>query len=249
MKNILPNSPARTKLVFGNARWRRKPKIIAISESTKKDIVEILKINPDKVVVTYLASSIHEAEEKNIFGGSLPREYILFVGKRSGYKNFINCLIGMRDLLLREQGLRLVCAGGEPVTSNERETIRKLNLEDKIIFLEASETNLRTFYKEARVLVYPSQYEGFGLPILEAFAAGCAVALSKTSSLPEVCGEAGEYFEPLEPDSIGKAVEKILYDDSKRAELIAKGKDRLKLFSWEKTARETAEVYRSVLQG
>ncbi len=106
---------------------------------------------------------------------------------------------------------------------------------------------LAGYYRMASAFVYPSLYEGFGIPPLEAMSFDCPVVCSGVSSIPEVVGNAGEMFDPYDPDSIRMAIERVVSDDALRQTLIARGKERLKLFSWKRCAQETLDIYRRVL--
>lgn len=219
-------------------------KIIAISHHTKKDLMDIYGIPSEKIEVTYLSHSINcniieEVEE-------LPKDYILFVGQRNLYKNFKNFLEAFYLLSKENSNLNLVCTGA-PFNPEEIEQIKKYELEDRVKRYFVSEGQLNFLYKNAQCFVYPSIYEGFGIPILEAFACECPVSLSNASCFPEVAGDAGSYFDPHDPYSIKISMEKILTDISYRNSLIYKGCERLKLFSWKKTAQETADIYKSIL--
>ena len=103
------------------------------------------------------------------------------------------------------------------------------------------------FRSSASIFVYPSLYEGFGIPLLEAMALDCPIACSNTSSLPEVVGNAAEFFNPQQPDSMTNAIENVLFSSDKSTELVKLAREQVKKFSWEKTAKETKEVYLSLL--
>jgi glycosyltransferase involved in cell wall biosynthesis len=126
--------------------------------------------------------------------------------------------------------------------------IRTHGLSERVIHFSAPSTEeLSSVYHFAAVFCYPTLYEGFGIPLLEAFACGCPVAASSTSSLPEVAGWAAEFFDPLSVDSIAAAVERVVLSPSRSRELIAEGSDRLRSFSWSDSALKTIQVYRDSL--
>ena len=118
---------------------------------------------------------------------------------------------------------------------------------DRITHINGDENLLRSLYKNAEFFIYTSKYEGFGIPILESFSQNCPVLCSNTSSLPEVAGDAAIYFNPDDYTSISEAIEKIIYSNNEKGNLIKKGRERLKLFSWEKCAEETNKVYKKIL--
>jgi glycosyltransferase involved in cell wall biosynthesis len=216
-------------------------KIIAISHSTKTDIRELYpEIKEDKIVVTHLGTS---AKKLNIKAEKT--DYILFTGQRGAYKNFDIFVRAVAPLLLKYD-LRLVCTGGG-LNRRERQSVVDLGIGDRIICKFATENDLQNLYSGALAFVFPSLYEGFGIPVLEAFAAGCPAVLSNTSSLPEVGGNAAVYFDPRSMDEIRTGVEKIVSSPSLRIDLAKRGQERLKEFSWERCALETCKVYEQIV--
>lgn len=218
--------------------------IIAISASTKNDLVELHGVDPDKVHVVHLGSSFGAAVQNESPAASFP--YILYVGKRDAYKNFPKFLTAVSPLLNRDK-LTLICAGGGVFTDEEQALIRQLNLESLVTYRPINDKTLQGLYGSARVFVFPSLYEGFGIPVLEAFACGCPCVLSNTSSLPEVADDAALYVDPTNEISITQAVEQVITDDALRNSLIAKGYQRLNQFSWERTVAQTLAVYEKCL--
>ncbi|MGA2642914.1 MAG: glycosyltransferase family 1 protein [Spirochaetia bacterium] len=219
---------------------RRASLIIAVSANTKNDLCRLLDVPPEKVTVIPHATSLS-------FDGSprlVDRPYLLHVGGRSGYKNFA-ALLEAAALLLPRHGLDLVCAGGEDFSRAEVAAMREHGIADRVRHFKAlSAGQLTSLYHFASVFVYPSLYEGFGLPLLEAFACGCPVAASRSSCIPEVAGDAAEIFDPRLVDSVAAAVERVLCNPSRSRQLVEAGMARLSFFSWEKTAAKTLEVYR-----
>ncbi len=233
-KNLLE----RKQLLADNAA-----KVIAISESTKSDMIEILGIHPDKIEVIYHASSINalSAANQSIF----PFPYLLYVGNRIDYKNF-NFFLHSVSSLLHKGEVKLVCAGGGKLNQEEVQLIRKLNIKNEVFQISFDDGMLATLYKHAEAFVFPSLYEGFGIPILEAFSCGCPCLISNVSSMPEVAGNAAVYFDPTDSLSIENAVSSILHDKDKLDELRKLGFSRYKNFSWDKTYKETVRIYHSV---
>ncbi len=226
---------------------RRASRIIAISENTKRDIVRMCNVDEGKITVVYLANSLDpEAAGKTDL--SIPGNYILFVGDRHAYKNFEFFAESIAPLLSEDNGLFLVCAGSKNFTPEESSLFDRHKLVRQVIHVPFSDDGvLINLYRKAACFVYPTLYEGFGIPILEAFACGCPVVVSNTSSLPEVAGDAGIYFDPTDAGSILEAVRRAVYDPEIRRAVVNKGTQQLKKFSWDKCARETADVYRSVM--
>ena len=151
-------------------------------------------------------------------------------------------------ILKKTEDLKLVCAGGPNFNKSEKKLIKNFDLEGKVIRLPITyNEHLISYYKNALCFVFPSIYEGFGFPILEAFQCGCPVICSNASSFPEVAGNAALYFDPYDTQSIEKAIEQILQDKSLRKNLVKNGYERLNNFSWQKTAELTKETYKKVL--
>lgn len=226
----------------------RADHIICISESTRSDLIEFLQVPPEKVSVILLGfDQLHEspATPPEKVAGSKP--FILFVGLRDGYKNFKGLLQAYAASKTLRDDFDLVVFGGKPFDPIEMELIRGLGLDPSHVRkVEGNDRDLGVLYQSAHLFVYPSYYEGFGLPPLEAMAHHCPVATSNSSSIPEVVGDAAELFFPDQVDSIRQSIEKVAYDDAYRTELVSRGLSRLKLFSWEKCAAETRLVYQAV---
>lgn len=222
-------------------------RIIAISENTKKDIIEFYNVNEDKIDIVYHGNPL-EIPANIPTAEGLPEKYILFVGQRSKYKNFINFLISIAEFLKEDKDLYLLSAGGFPFNKSEKEIIKSLNLESKVLYKPIeNDLNLIQFYKNAICFVFPSLYEGFGFPILESFQCGCPLLCSNTSSFPEVAADAALYFDPYDEISIKNSIEKVLNDSNLRKSMIEKGFLQAQKFSWIKTTNETKKVYEKVL--
>ena len=223
----------------------RADKIIAISESTKRDLVDLLDINPSKIDVIYLGSSF--TPEKIIQSAQLDdKPYLLFVGNRSMYKNFKGLATAIHPLLKRYE-MRLVCAGGGAFTKVEKDFIHSLKSDASIVQAPIDDKALSILYQNAFAFIFPSLYEGFGIPVLEAFACGCPCIVSNVSSLPEVAGNAALYIDPTVSDSITHAVERLINDSTLREILIHKGKEQLTKFSWQRTVDETISMYQTIV--
>jgi glycosyltransferase involved in cell wall biosynthesis len=225
-------------------------KIIAISNNTKKDLMEIYKIPEDQICVTHLASSFNSIYENQDYEKlNYDNEiYLLFVGNRSFYKNFLFFLESISSLLNSENNLFLYCVGGESINREEIAMIQKLGLGKKIKFFpNPNNFQLSEFYRKAVCFIYPSLYEGFGIPLLEAMNSNCLVACSDTSSLPEVAGNAAFYFDPNDNNSILKTVKEAVYNTTKRDIMYKKIQEQREKFSWEKTFQKTLSVYKNVL--
>jgi len=134
-----------------------------------------------------------------------------------------------------------------PFTNEEKQSFKNMNILHKVHHVKVNDIILKNLYKSARAFVFPSLYEGFGLPVLEAFSCGCPAILNNSSSLPEIGGDGAIYFEQGDSKSIICAVETVLFNEKYREDLIKKGSERLKFFSWNKTAISTKKVYDSLL--
>lgn len=233
------------------SQWKRElvekaSRVIAISESTKRDLVRIFGTPEDKISVVHLANSL-TSNVDGISTVALPEKYILFVGERIRYKNFDRFISSISNVLKQESGLYVICAGGGEITQEESARFRSLEIADRVIQYSVDDGTLRHLYNTAIMFVFPSLYEGFGMPVLEAFFCRCPVILSNTSSFPEVAGEAAFYVDPLDEAAIENAVTRLLSDTEMREGLINAGLERVKQFSWEKTASLTKSVYESVV--
>ena len=229
-------------------------KIIADSNSTKKDLMNHFNIPEEKIRVILLAADekfkplsnkeIKEAKQKY----SLNFPFILYVGTLEPRKNIPSLIKAVYKLKKKNLQYKLVIAGKKGWKYKEIfETINKLNLQNDVVFTGyVSDEDLPALYNAADMFVYPSIYEGFGLPPLEAMACGTPVITSNTSSLPEVVGDAGIMIDPPDVDGLADAMHKVLTDGGLRADMTKKGLERAKIFSWEKCARETLEVYEEV---
>jgi glycosyltransferase involved in cell wall biosynthesis len=180
---------------------------------------------------------MHPKQDLNIYG-----RYILYVGSRGGYKNFNNLLKAFQSLTLKDKNLKLLCVGS-PFSKKELEILKELKIDKNIMIMGVNETKLNQLYSHALAFVYPTQYEGFGMPILEAFSNDCPVCLSDTSCLPEIAKDGGIYFDPLKPESIADAIQKTITDSKFSDKMIKAGKNRLLEFSWEKCIEQTQKTY------
>jgi glycosyltransferase involved in cell wall biosynthesis len=226
--------------------------IIAISENTKQDIIKFTDVDPNRVQVIHLGNPFEYVNDPpQIIISSEPpafgKSYLLFVGGRPAYKNFNFFIESMAELLRKNEELHVVCAGSLPFTNEEKQSFKDMNILHKVHHVKVNDIILKNLYKNARAFVFPSLYEGFGLPVLEAFSCGCPVILNNSSSLPEIGGDGAIYFEPGDSKSIIYAVETVLFNEKYREDLIKKGSERLKFFSWNKTAISTKKVYNSLL--
>ena len=226
-------------------------RILSISQQTTNDIVRFYQIKEDKIETIYLGVDPHfrrlkdEATKKEFLAKyDLSRPFFLYVGNRRFIKNFLNLLQAYSMFTCRDD-IDLVAVGGEEsFTQDEFMLIKALTPHVRLLpWLNDEE--LVMAYNTALAFVYPSLYEGFGLPILEAMACGTPVLASNVASIPEVGGEAVRYFRPQDPDDIKEALEDIL-DADRRQELSKKGREQAQLFTWDETAQRTLATYREL---
>jgi len=219
--------------------------IIAISESTKRDIIELLGISPNTIKVTYLAGSLPVPVSSVPIDG-MPKKYILYVGHRGWYKNFNFMLESLDNIFERYPDVHLVSVGGDPFNELEQSLIDRSKGKGRIKHLYASDRQLAQLYANALVYINPSKYEGFGIPVLEAMSCGCPALISNVTSLPEVGGSAAHYFDPTDHRSLQEAIYPLIDDDEVRRKAREKGLEQAARFTWDKTAEETATIYRSL---
>lgn len=224
--------------------------IICISEHTKTDLTEIYGISPDKISVVYLGVDMVPSVKDELPVAVRVKPYLLYVGARKGYKNFSALLDAYANSKELRDKYNLIAFGGGDFTKDEQIQIlsKQLKVGVNVIQLGGSDELLSSLYKHASVFVYPSLYEGFGLPPLEAMSQKCPVVCSNTSSIPEVVGNAGEYFDPYNSDDLSRAITSVLSDKSRQNELVVNGTKRIGMFSWDACANNTLDVYRKVLQ-
>ena len=227
-------------------------RVICVSQRTAEDLMRMLRVPAAKISVTHLGYS--EAFSRVSSGplDSTPgaRPYLLYVGHRSRHKNFERALRAYASSARLRSDFDLVAFGGVPFERQERALLETLGLRlESVRRLTGSDDDLAVAYRAAHALIYPSEYEGFGLPPLEAMSCGCPVICSNASSIPEVVADAGEYFDPLEVESIRRAVEQVCYGDARRRDLAQRGLRRCYDFSWDRCAAETLEIYKRTLAG
>lgn len=245
-----------TEKVKKNLQWTDL--ILSSSESTKQDIIKYLQVDTNKICITPLASRYHSdflstqniEELNNQVTYDFSQAYLLFVSTIEPRKNIIAIISAFNYLkqkykiphnlvLIGRKGWHYKPIFSAIANSPWTNQIYHLNyLSDELVAL---------FYAKADVFVYPSHYEGFGLPVLEAMTLGTPVVTSNTSSLPEVAGDAALLINPNQPIQLAEAILKLISDSQLRQEFIKKGKERAKLFSWERTAKETLKAYRSIV--
>ncbi len=250
-KNRLP-----LKLLMKSSA-KKAARIIAISESTKKDIIKFIEIQPEKIRVIYPGvsknfSPLNDENDGVILDSlKLSPGYILTVGTLEPRKNLIRLLNAYKMIVSGDGEIpQLVIVGGHGwLKVDINKIVDSLGLSKKVLFTGyVSDNDLPALYRNAKIFVYPSLYEGFGLPPLEAMACGIPVISSDTSSIPEVVGDAGLLVDPYRTDEIARAINIVLRNEELYTRLKRAGITRSGLFSWDKTAQETIKLYQEVIE-
>jgi glycosyltransferase involved in cell wall biosynthesis len=250
----LPN-----RLALGYARAsiglaaRRATRVMTVSESSKRDILRFVDVAPDKIDVIYNSYDERfgmEPREEDVVRVreryQLHDEFVLYAGNVKPHKNLERLIEAFS--LVRKRGLdhlKLVLIGDDISKYTAlRRAVHKYQLHKYVRFIGyLPEETLAVMYRLAGVFVFPSLYEGFGLPPLEAMASGTPVVTSNVSSLPEVAGDAAVLVDPYDPQAIAGGIERVLCDETLRLELRAKGLARARQFSWETSVRRVREIY------
>jgi glycosyltransferase involved in cell wall biosynthesis len=223
--------------------------IICVSEASRRDLLRFYSVAEERTRVIYhgFAPFLKPVNDQNqTYGESL--QYILFVGARGAYKNFM-ALLEAYTTSGAAVDYELVAVGGGEFVAAELEKINQLGIMKRIKLIpKATDEVLAATYKNAALLVYPSLYEGFGFPPLEAMSMGCPVLTANTSSMPEVCGEAAFYFDPKDPEALRCALERALSDAEGTERKKDMGYQQVARYRWERTADETLNLYRRVLE-
>jgi glycosyltransferase involved in cell wall biosynthesis len=236
---------------------KKAARIIAVSENTKKDIIKFLRIEQEKIKVVYPGvsnnfSPVKKENDRMILNKfKLSPGYILTVGTLEPRKNLFR-LICAYKMIAANEGIipQLVIAGGQGWLKEDiNKVVDSLGLRKKVVLIGyVSDTDLPALYRNAIIFVYPSLYEGFGLPNLEAMACGTPVISTNTSSIPEVVGEAGLLVDPYRPDEMARAITDVLRNEELCTRMKRAGITRSVLFSWDKTAQETIKLYHEVIE-
>ncbi len=215
------------------------------SNNTKEDVVRLLGVAPERITVIHRGSPEVEVVKEDAIVDS---PYFLFVGARDVYKNFMGLLNDYQLFHQRVSDVILICVGA-PFSEAERKIIQDKGLSNVVVRVSADDKQLKNLYAHAQAFIFPSRYEGFGLPVLEAMAYGCPLLLNNRSCFPEVAGDAALYFnsDGGASELPGLLQEVMGWDSEKRKDVIKKGYNRLELFSWKKAAEQYAELYQSLL--
>lgn len=220
--------------------------ILCISENTKRDLLERYSLPEERVWVTYLATDFNP----NFGYGNEyipPEPFFLYVGRRHTYKNFNSLLTAFSKIISKVPDIRL-CVVGSQFNSSEQTIIAQMNINKQIQHFDyITDSHLAKLYRNCIAFVYPSLYEGFGIPLLEAMICQAPVIASNTSSIPEVVGDAGLLFDPSSISDLADRLIFLLENTAERERLMAKGLEQTQKFSWDKTVTKTVEAYRYII--
>ena len=225
---------------------RSATRFIAVSETTKRDFMELYKVPEDRIDVVYHGPSYSDAQAPE-GDNPFPWPYLLYVGKRNGYKNFRFFARAVAPWLRDRGAFRLVCTGA-PFRAEEGRLLHDLGIRDRCLSRFFPEDRMGSVYRHAFAFVYPSRYEGFGIPILDAFAAGCPAVLNRASCFPEIGGDSALFFEDGDESSLLAALDRLENDSRFRSRLVASGKERVRHFSWKTAAERTYRCYERAIR-
>jgi glycosyltransferase involved in cell wall biosynthesis len=221
--------------------------VVTISGATKADLLRFSKVPAERVRVVHLGVGTRLLWQP-AWGrpDGLPDRFLLFVGKRGGYKNFDGVAGALARILAETPDLHLVCVGGGPLSPTERTPFDDVQVADRLRQIQADDRALAWCYAHAAAFVFPSRYEGFGLPILEAFINRCPAVLAERSCFPEIGGEAARYFDPDRPETLVDLVGRLLAAPDERRRLGEAGALRARDFTWARMAEAHAALYREL---
>lgn len=223
--------------------------VIASSEFTRRTLLDTYEVDPEAVVTVHIAA--RPLPPSGTSGLALPERYVFYPAATWHHKNHVRLLEAFARRLRRDPDLRLVLTGLRMSGADAVEdAVARLGLRERVVHLGyVTPRELADLYAGARAMVFPSLFEGFGIPLLEAMMAGCPIVASTATSIPEVAGDAAVYFDPLDVDELEARLDELLDSPELGAQLAERGRHRVELFSPERMARETIDVYDRALEG
>ena len=235
----------------------RADHVICISEHTRQDLLKLFNVPETKVSVVHLGCEQLDDRQISMKTTSQSiadpsakyhsRPFLLYVGIREGYKNFEQMLRAIAASSSIQKTFDLIAFGGGTFNETEQALLVTLGYRsEQVKQVNGNDQVLNVLYQQAAALIYPSTYEGFGLPPLEAMAMQCPVVSSDTSSMPEVIGDAAEYFDPHQIDSMRCAIERVVFSEERTRALIEKGNAHVKQFTWAQCAEKTLKIYQTL---
>jgi glycosyltransferase involved in cell wall biosynthesis len=221
--------------------------VVAVSESTAADVARFTGLPRQSMRVIYHGVS-HGVRWDPRCGrtNALPDSYLLVVGNRRAYKNFLGVAGALAEVLRSHPGLALVCFGGGPLTAEERAPFEQAGVARALCYMRGDDRALAAAYAHATAFIFPSLYEGFGMPILEAMSNRCPVVLPPRSSFPEIAADAALYFDHAQPGELVEILERLIGDATMRHRLGDVGEARARDFSWQRSVAAHADLYRSL---
>lgn len=234
-----PRDPA---LVYRKECLDRADQIICISKNTKADLIRFYRVPEEKLNIVSLGV-LPRPRRTNV----ARKDFLLFVGHRNLYKNAKTLIEAYALSEARRSGVRLIFFGGGNFDEAEVKLIADTGIQDLVVCTHGNDDALSGYYSDALAFVFPSEYEGFGLPTLEAMSHGCPVICSNSSSFPEVAGEGALYFSPKDHLELQRKIDLIFRDSKLREDMIEKGYQNVTRFSWQRCAEETLKVYERAL--
>jgi glycosyltransferase involved in cell wall biosynthesis len=222
--------------------------IVCVSESSRRDLLHFYDVAEQKThVVPHGFSPLRQTPGEGTTITAMTAPYLLYVGSRAGYKNF-GLLLEAFSRSGLAPGYRFLVVGGGEWSAEEQARVASLGLARSVTLIpRAEDAVLAGAYRNASLFIYPSLYEGFGFPPLEAMSLGCPVLVNRTSSLPEVCGDAAFYFEASDAEELSRVLVSTLENAEALADKRRLGEQQVRLYDWGRSTRSTLEVYRAVL--
>jgi glycosyltransferase involved in cell wall biosynthesis len=244
---LLPQSRRRLDLLTLKERYvKSADHIICVSEATKQDLIKVY--GPPDAPISIIHHGVdprfHPDVPKAAF---LPERYVLHVGHRGYYKDADVYFRAFSRLASHDPHLQLLCVGGDGLSDRESKRLVELGIRHRVSQRYLPDEAMASAYAHALAFVFPSHFEGFGLPALEAMACGTPVVLAAATSLPEVGGDAADYFEPGSDEDLASVLGALLNSPDRQQELRLRGLQRAAQFTWPLAAKRTAEVYRQTL--
>ncbi|HEY3132771.1 MAG TPA: glycosyltransferase family 1 protein [Acidobacteriota bacterium] len=249
--NWYPHSGGKIRQRFYRRSAECADGIITLSQFSKSEITRVYSIEPSRIFRVHLASGLERVKPAQRWDRPPKGQwYLLHVGDLHARRNLLTALDAF-NVVSEERHLDFVLVGRDlGARSDIQQHARKLGCQNRLHFLQDVPLDqMPHWYRNAALLVYPSLYEGFGLPLLEAMQCGCPVVASRAACIPEIAGDAAWLVDPLNAREIAEGIRAILVQPETRAQLIEKGLQRAQQFSWKKTAEQTVGVYREVLKG
>jgi glycosyltransferase involved in cell wall biosynthesis len=245
---LFPNTRRRLDFLTVKRRYvERADHIVCVSESTKRDLLTCFGpvSAPISVVYSGVGREFHPGADPM---RGWPRRYLIYVGNRSAYKDAATLYRAFAAVVKDDPDLHLMLVGGGPLTNEESSVLTRLGIASRVRQEVVHDSDMPSAYGNALLFVFPSEYEGFGLPVLEAMASGTPMVLCDASSLPEVGGDVARYFPTRNDEALAATVRELIDDDVQRKDMRDRGLERVLGFSWAHTARAMADVYRATIK-